>query len=205
MVGTPETVNRAMRALTYSAKENENGGDQIVFSVNDTASAGTLGVPHVVTKAIAVWIEGVNDAPTIAAPSTAASILDEFMVITGLHVADMDMAEGALPHTFGDATAPTLEVRLSAARGRLWLNTLSGISFGGESGLGDGIADSRMVFQGSPDAVNAALRRVRYKCATTEGCVVGRDTVTVRVSDEKEEAATALIAVDVAQAAEGGP
>jgi hypothetical protein len=104
-------------------------------------------------------------------------------VVAGLKVSDPDSAESALPDVFGQIVIPTLEISLSAARGRLWLSTLDGISFGGDSGIGDGINDARMLFQGTVDAIDAAVGRLRYSCQVEDGCQPGIDSIALRVSD----------------------
>ena len=68
--------------------------------------------------------------------------------------------------------------------GRVTLNSLRGLSFGGHRGHGTGVMDRQLVFYGDLRAVNDALRGMQYICrSVADACVSGTDAVTVQVRD----------------------
>jgi hypothetical protein len=81
----------------------------------------------------------------------------------------------------GDAP---LEITLRVRYGRVTLNSLRGLSFGGHRGHGTGVMDRQLVFYGDLRAVNDALRGMQYICrSVADACVSNTDAITVQVRD----------------------
>ena len=83
-----------------------------------------------------------------------------------------------------DVGASPLEITLRARYGRLTLNSLRSVSFGGARGHGTGVMDRTMIFYGDLNAVNDALRGMNYICrSVADDCVSSKDFITVQVRD----------------------
>ena len=165
-------VNLAFESLIYTALQDENGADAITIKANDTGLTGAYGLAQVVTNTIDIWIDERNDAPVIAADTVALATRNLKNTLPAFSVSDIDV--GDLP----------LEVTLRARYGRMTLNSLRGISFGGRRGAGTGVLDRTMVFYGDLRAVNNALRGMQYECrSAVDGCVSKTDKVTIQVRD----------------------
>ena len=171
-LGELNAVNLAFESLVYTTMADENGADAITIKVNDTGQTGAYGYAQVVTNTIDVWIQERNDAPVITALATALATRNLQNTLPALVVTDIDVGE-----------AP-LEITLRARYGRITLNSLRGISFGGRRGAGTGVLDRMMVFYGDLRAVNDALRGMQYECrSAADGCVSKTDKVTLQVRD----------------------
>jgi hypothetical protein len=173
--GTLNDVNLAFEWLTYDTVLNENGPDAITIVVNDTGQTGAHGNAHVTTNTIDVWIDAENDAPVVTAAvnngvAQATRDLDNLLPV--ITVDDIDV---------GDAP---LEITLRVRYGRVTLNSLRGLSFGGHRGHGTGVMDRQLVFYGDLRAVNDALRGMQYICrSVADACVSNTDAITVQVRD----------------------
>jgi len=189
-------VNEAFRWLQYQAVPDENGEDEILIVVNDTAHNGAYDTWEESKNVIHVWIEEKNDAPTIVRapnnpekyfapgtntgtgqPMTNTATLGILSVVDGFVVADIDMDH--LSHIW---------ITLEAEYGMLTLNSLRGLNFGGKRGHGTGINNPSMSFSGTLTDVNNALYRLRYMCKTGDGCagtkaVPGKETITISARD----------------------
>jgi ELWxxDGT repeat protein len=171
-MGELDDVNLAFESLVYTTLADENGADAITVKVNDTGQTGTYGYMQVVTNTIDIWIQETNDPPVILADATALATRNLQNTLPVLLVTDIDVGE-----------AP-LEITLRARYGRITLNSLRGISFGGRRGTGTGVMDRLMVFYGDLRAVNDALRGMQYECrSATDGCVSKADKIILQVRD----------------------
>jgi ELWxxDGT repeat protein len=170
--GLLNDVNLAFEWLTYDTLLNENGADAITIVVNDTGQTGEHGNAQVATNTIDIWIDEENDAPTVGGPSTAQATRNMDNMLPVITVDDIDIGDSPL------------EITLRVRYGRLTLNSLRSLSFGGSRGHGTGVMDRQMVFYGNLRAVNDALRGMQYICrSVTDSCLSGKDSVTVQVRD----------------------
>merc|ERR1711871_794051 len=182
--GTLAAINKAFRMLDYQASTNENGEDAISITVNDTALDHTLaqgyqGYYHVVEDSIPLWIDAVNDPPAIQAPTS----IQAYMEISNISVSVVDASDTSHRGPSGKWIPAPVEVEIRTAKGRISLNSLKGLSFGGSRGAGDGIEDTLMRFQGSIENINKALFRARYVCSANRGCTAGLDVISIYVND----------------------
>lgn len=188
-------INEAFRWIQYSALPNENGEDEVLIRVNDTAFSGDYDVWEESSNTIRVWIEERNDPPTIdraphnpdkwfargtrtgtGQPQTDSVTLGVLSVVDGFVVDDIDMGPRDL-----------LRVDLEALYGKITLNSIDGLSFGGQRGMGTGIANRMMSFTGTLADVNEALFLLRYLCTLDDDCFGNDDTegekIVIRVRD----------------------
>ena len=194
--GKQVDVNEAFRFLNYRALPNENGEDYISIVVNDTALSGDYDVWEESSSSIRVWIDETNDPPTIeraphnpemyfakgtgtgtaqeGGPFTNIATLGVLTIIDGFVINDVDM--GPLDH---------IRVDIEAMYGRLTLNSINALSFGGARGQGSGIKDRTMSFSGTLEDVNTALYRLRYLCTESDGCMdeESGEKIVIRVRD----------------------
>ena len=90
---------------------------------------------------------------------------DTLLSITGISVADVDAATGAV------------KITMSVAQGRLTLAQTTGLTFT----VGDGTSDAAMTFTGTVANVNAALARVDY---LGNANFSGADALSISVDDQ---------------------
>ncbi|PSJ38529.1 calcium-binding protein [Allosphingosinicella deserti] len=112
-------------------------------------------------------ITAVNDSPTVSVSPTQFAGKAQDLVFS---------ASNGNAVTVSDPEAATLQVTLSAAHGSLTLATSAGLSFID----GDGASDTTMTFQGTTDAINAALDGLLYRGALDYR---GEDVLTVSAND----------------------
>ena len=116
-------------------------------------------------KSIAITVAAVNDAPVLTVPGAQSVDEDTLLSITGISVADVDAASGAV------------KITMSVASGRLTLAQTTGLTFT----VGDGTSDAAMTFTGTVANVNAALARVDY---LGNANFSGADTLSISVDDQ---------------------
>ncbi len=163
--GTQAAINDALRTLIYRANPDFNGNDTISINVSDGGSSGFGGVLGD-SKAIAINILGINNAPVIIPPTASLAVdSDTDLTITGLRITDPDAGGGQLA------------VTLLAENGVLSLGSTAGITFL----QGDGNADNRVSFTGSLFAINAALANLTYR--SYPGFTNAFDRITISVND----------------------
>ena len=109
----------------------------------------------------------VNDAPVLTVPGAQTVNEDTLLSITGISVADVDAATGAV------------KITMSVAQGRLTLAQTTGLTFT----VGDGTSDAAMTFTGTVANVNLALARVDY---LGNANFSGADTLSISVDDQGE-------------------
>jgi ELWxxDGT repeat protein len=186
--GTLAAINKAFRMLDYQASTDQNGEDAIAITVNDTAIDHTLaqgyqGYYHVVEGSIPLWINAVNDPPAIQAPASIQAYMEISNPLADISVSDVDASDTSHRGPSGKWIPAPVEVEIRAAKGRISLNSLKGLSFGGSRGAGDGIEDTVMRFQGSIENINKALFRARYVCSANRGCSPGPDVISIYIND----------------------
>ncbi len=163
--GSAAAINNALSPLVYHGDPHYNGDDVLGAEVNDLGNTG-FGGSSVDAKTIAISVAAVNDAPTIVAPGGLVVDEDTDLVISGVSIGDLDV----------NATVGVVRVGLSALHGVLSLSRVDDLFFLSGSGL----ADRAMSFEGTIDAINAALTTVTYSPDLNHN---GPETIGVTVDD----------------------
>ncbi|NJN76190.1 MAG: DUF4114 domain-containing protein, partial [Synechococcaceae cyanobacterium RL_1_2] len=134
--GTIADLNGALSGLIYRANGNFNGADVLTILTSDLGNTGTPG-PLTDTDTIAITINPINDAPTIATPGnqtvTGTTLTFSNAGGNGFTIADIDIDPNLNQVPFGDSQAVTVSV----SGGSLTANDTSGatISNNGTSNL----------------------------------------------------------------------
>ena len=162
--GTVANVNSALARVDYLGNANYSGSDSLSISVDDQGNTGSGGA-KTDTKSVAITVAAVNDAPVLTVPVAQSVNEDTLLSITGISVADVDAATGAV------------KITMSVASGRLTLAQITGLTFT----VGDGTSDAAMTFTGTLANVNAALARVDYLGNANYS---GADVLSVSVDDQ---------------------
>jgi VCBS repeat-containing protein len=164
--GTVADVNAALDGLRYLPNLDFNGADTLLVSVNDLSNTGSGGALSD-SASIALAVNAVNDAPTIAVPGPQATNEDTPLVFAAgnlISIADVD------------AASDRVQVTLNVAYGTLTLASLAGLTFV----TGDGTGDRTMTFTGTLADVNAALDGLSY---TPSLHYNGPDTLQISLDD----------------------
>jgi hypothetical protein len=167
LTGTQAEINAtlsALNAVQYSPSANYNGADQLSIVSNDAGGFGTGGVLST-TSTVSLTVAAVNDAPVNTLPASGVSTPEDSPVsISGLSVADVDAATGAL------------QITLSVVHGVLNLSAGAGVTVT-SNGSGS------VILSGSQADLNALLatpNAVRY---TPSSNYNGADTLTMVSND----------------------
>ena len=121
--------------------------------------------PRPTAKSVAITVAAQNDSPILTVPGAQSVNEDTLLSITGISVADVDAAAGAV------------KITVSVANGRLTLAQVTGLTFT----VGDGTTDAAMTFTGTVANVNAALARVDYLGNANYS---GADALAISVDDQ---------------------
>jgi hypothetical protein len=155
---TPTHFNSAVSGvvpITISVTASETNANPISSAADFEA---TTTVPFTVT------VNAVNDAPVLTAPAPPPGDEDTAIAISGISIADVDVAEGN----------GRVEATLSVGNGTLTLATAGLIFSAG------GIGEASMTFQGALADVNAALATLSYQGNLNFN---GAETLQIGVSD----------------------
>ena len=195
LTGSLANLNAVLAALQYQPNADFNTATpatgpnaetlRLVFNDNGNSrpdvngQAGIAGA-GAITRNIPLTVAAVNDAPTltIATPtfSYAKANDNDALSITGLSIADVDVARGETP------TTPPMEVTLDATRAesRLTLGTTTGLTFtAGANG------DNSFTIRGTTANLNAALATLQYRPGEDPSTANGAadDSIAVSVND----------------------
>jgi hypothetical protein len=162
--GTLDDVNAALRRVTYIPNTDATGADTVVLSVNDTGHEGYSGVALVATAKLDVWIDAVNDPPTITAPHAVSVALDggddldafDGTQIFSIQVGDVDMNDATMVATL------TLDL-LPRDGASMTLASLVGLTFT----RGGGVEHSALTVIGTLEHLNRALYGMTFLCGPT--------------------------------------
>jgi CSLREA domain-containing protein len=165
LVGSIAELNAAIDGLTYQPDGNYTGNDKLTITLDDGGNTGVNGAQAATTH-VPIRVDAVNDAPTIAAPSSIAAQEDQTGAVTGLSFADVDAGSGAVA------------VSLSVAAGA---GMLTAVSSGGVTVTGSGT--NAIALLGTITDINAfiAANRVNYRPASNAS---GDVTLGIAISDE---------------------
>ena len=100
--GTVANVNAALARVDYLGNANYSGVDTLSISVDDQGNTGSGGA-KTDSKSIAITVAAVNDAPVLTVPGARSVNEDTLLSITGISVADVDAASGAVKITMSVA------------------------------------------------------------------------------------------------------
>ncbi len=162
--GSLTDINTALATLSYQGNLNYVGTDTLNVTVNDQGNTGSGGALQD-TGSVDIDVLAVNDQPTLTLPADTSVSEDTSLAISGIAIADVDAASGAL------------QVTLSVSNGTLTLGDTTGLTFS----TGDGSDDASLVFTGSLSDINTALATLSYKGDLN---YVGTDTLNVTVNDQ---------------------
>ncbi len=116
--GTLAQINNTLAYPSGLVYENDplhyNGTDRLTIVVDDLGNSGTGG-PQQAVALVPITVGPVNDAPTISIPGPQAATEDEPLLINGISIDDVDLAE---INSAGSGTGQ-IRVTLSATRGTL--------------------------------------------------------------------------------------
>jgi len=160
--GTIANINNALDGLLFAPTANFSGAASIQIQVNDQGNTGAGGA-LTDTKTLAITVDAVNDAPTIAAPATIALTEDVSTALNGFTFNDVDAAGG------------TVIVTLAVPTG-----TLAAVSGGGV--VVSGIATNR-ILTGTIANINAfiAANNITY---TPAADVNGNVSLALAINDD---------------------
>ena len=100
--GTLANVNAALARVDYLGNANFAGADTLAISVDDQGNTGSGGAKtH--SGTVAITVAAVNDAPVLTVPGAQTVNEDTLLSITGISVADVDAATGAVKITMSVA------------------------------------------------------------------------------------------------------
>ncbi|MBF0272768.1 MAG: tandem-95 repeat protein [Magnetococcales bacterium] len=163
ITGTLTQLNAALSGMTYQGTLNYNGTETLTLTVSDQGNTGPDGAQSA-TASIGFTVAAVNDAPVLAAPTSATVTEDVAAAITGFVITDVDV------------DTATMQATLTATNGTLTLTTGSGVTVA--SGAD---SSSSMVITGTLTQLNTALSTLTYQGNTDYN---GAETITVTVSDQ---------------------
>jgi hypothetical protein len=167
--GTLSSINAALNGMSFKGNANYNGAASIAIDVNDqgnTGSGGALSDSGVVS----INVAAVNDAPVNAIPAAQAINEDGTLVFSTLN-------GNAISISDVDAGNAAMMVALASTNGTVTLGGMTGLSFS----IGDGTADSSMVFTGTIADINAALNNLTF---TPGGDFNGSASVAIVTNDQ---------------------
>ena len=96
--GTLANINAALARVDYLGNANYSGADTLNLSVDDQGNTGSGGA-KTNSGSVAITVTAVNDAPVLTVPSAKTVDEDTLLSITGISVADLDAATGAVKIT----------------------------------------------------------------------------------------------------------
>ena len=150
--------------MDYLGNANYSGADALA-SASMTRGIRARAARRRDSKSVAITVAAVNDAPVLTVPGAQTVNEDTLLSITGISVADVDAATGAV------------KITMSVAQGRLTLAQTTGLTFT----VGDGTSDAAMTFTGTVANVNAALARwITWGMRITAGA----DALSISVDDQ---------------------
>jgi hypothetical protein len=167
--GTRGAVNAALEGTTFTAAADYAGAATLHVDVSDQGHTGSGGA-KTDSRAIAITVTAVNDAPAITAPSAATVNKDGSRTFSGgngnaITIADVDAGGG------------DVRVQLAVAHGTLRLASTTGLTFT----TGDGTDDAALDFTGTLTDVAAALDGLRY---APDAGYAGADALDVDADDQ---------------------
>jgi hypothetical protein len=159
--GTRTDINTALNGMTFTPTADYDGPAQLDIATDDQGNTGSGG-SQTDSDSLAITVNGINDAPTITAP-------------TDFNVGENDSATKTISVADSDAGSGQVQITLGADHGDITLATTSGLTFeDGANGSG------AMVFEGTLAQVAAAMTGLTY---APDANYFGPDTLTARIDD----------------------
>jgi len=166
--GTLTNINNALDGLTYVPNLNSNNFDQITITTSDQGNTGAGGV-LTDSDDFYVFLTGINDAPVASVPSAQTINEDNSLTLSSGNGNLVSVSDA-------DVSAASLWVDLSVSHGTLTLSQTTNLSFS----IGDGTADTQMVFAGAVTDINNALNGLIY---TPYSDYNGSDSLVIALDD----------------------
>jgi len=138
------TADGSIRYDPASNMQSLGRGQSLTDSVDYTVEDGHGNTD---TATIFIEVDGVNDAPVLTAPASFSVPEDTDAAIPGIAVTDVDAGQTQLRMT------------LDATQCSITLANISGLTFL----EGDGLADTRLVFEGTLNQVNSSLQTLSIR------------------------------------------
>ena len=164
LFGTVAQVDDCLDAgFDYDAAADFAGAGAITVTSSDGGTNTGTGGAKTDSDTIAITVNPINDAPTLALP--AAQDVDEdanLVSLPAVSIADVD--------------AGAVRVSVSVSGGVLTLSGSDGVSFT----EGDGSADAAMTLEGAPGAIASALTGAAFRGSENRA---GAASITVSVDD----------------------
>ncbi|MBF0451575.1 MAG: cadherin domain-containing protein, partial [Candidatus Magnetomorum sp.] len=165
--GTVSEINTALDGLAFSPTTDFSGTASITITVNDLGSTGSDGA-KADSEVLTITVNGVNDAPSISAPTTQTTDEDtavEFSSASsnGFTIVDVD------------ASTDAIQITLNVTNGVISLGQTTGINI--HTGSNN---SSSMEFTGTVANINAAFEGLSF---TPTMNFFGEAVLTVEVDD----------------------
>ena len=174
--GTLDRINAALDGMEYVPTKLYVGSDQLVIHVDDqgnTGAGGALTDDHVVD--ITIGSDGTNDTPINIKPANQNMIEDDQLVFSSENGNRLWIQDDSGTEIIR-VTLEVTEAGLPSTNATLTLASLFTLTFD----EGDGIADSRIVVNGTLDDINDALNGMLFE--PTSG-YTGQLKITVSTED----------------------
>jgi len=147
--GSIQAFNLALDGLIFTPEKDFNGTAKYTLFANDLGHSG-IGGPQIAEPAvITITCIAVNDPPIHALPLQVTGLEDTDIPLT-LTVSDIDAYTNAI------------HVQLSAHQGQISLSNMDGLTFNPNNG----IAETRLSFTGTIEAINDAMRPLIFHPAS---------------------------------------
>ncbi|WP_181357624.1 cadherin-like domain-containing protein [Stenomitos frigidus] len=153
--GNLSDINAALSGLSYRGNPNFNGADTLTLTANDQGATGS-GAIGLDSKALAITVTAVNDAPVITVPGSQTVDEDTNLLLSGINVTD------------ADSNPNPITVTLSATNGTLTLDPLVAGS-------------ATLTITDTLNNINTAIANLTYKGNLNYN---GADTITIQANDQ---------------------
>ena len=183
ITGLVAAVNTSLAGLTYTPAKDYFGSDMMQFTVDDMGNTGGGSAPRTDTRPVSITVTPVNDAPTIKAPTQAATLQDQNYTFAAgtaseISVNDVDSAQLTVGLTLANGAQPP---------GTLIAGTPAGVTVTGNN-------TAAVTVTGSVAGVNDALKALVYDPSNG---YEGMPTLTITATDGQDAAPNAVVQIIV--------
>ncbi|MFO0869361.1 MAG: Ig-like domain-containing protein [Pirellulales bacterium] len=169
LVGLIPDINTALAGLTFTPPSNFNGSVNLSVTTDDLGNSPFTAISNVTASSVAITVNAVNDAPVNTLPTGPIALAED---------TTLSFAAGQWAVADVDAGTGVIRVQLQSTLGTLSISagTLPPEAFV----VGDGTADSNMIFESTIANINAALNTLSYTPTTN---LSGDAVLTITTSD----------------------
>lgn len=183
ITGLVAAVNTSLAGLTYSPAKDYSGSDALLLTVDDMGHTGGGSATRTDSRSVPITVTPVNDAPTIKAPTQAATLQDQNYTFAAGTASEISVA---------DVDGPQVTVGLTLANGTPAPGTLIAGTPAGVTVTGNNTA--AVTVTGSVLGVNDALKALVYDPSTG---YEGMPTLTITATDGQAAAPNAVVQIIV--------